>query len=318
MIVFRVDGGLDIGIAHILRCLNISKQLSNKEKIIFLIEYYDDSTLHLLSDYNVVFLKIFKCFIEEYKPEKVVFDISHKYTLSKLEALNQDIKLLSNSNIKTFMFDGITKKDAVHCNITTDINYIIVPYPHVNPDDYKITKNNIFLTGLEYFVFEKCKKNKIKQNKILISFGGSDIEQLTYQVIYLLKDINIAKCVVIGNSFDQSYKDKLISFCSKDILVEIIEQVCPTNMCEIIQESSLLITSTGLTKYEAFLLKTPSLVVAYNGYMRNFHQKLRGMGIYYIGYLKENHDFAILVKTIIHTKHIYKIQETNRIYNLLK
>jgi len=323
MIVFRVDGGLDIGIAHVVRCLNIAKSLDKEQKVIFLLKHYDNNIAKLLSDYKIVILTTFFDFLQENQPEKIVFDISHKNTLNSLNTLVEDVRLLNSKHIETIMFDGTTINDAIHQNIDTKVNSLVVPYPNIDKNDYKISEGTMFLTGLEYFVFndaifrEYPKKNKAK-GRVLISLGGSDEGQLSIKILDLLKDYNTHKDVIISKSFNEEYRKNIFSFCEKDDIAGVIEQPSIEEMYKDIQASNLLITSVGLTKYEASFLRTPSLVVSIDDRMKRFHLELETMGIYYFGCLNSADKLIKEAKRTIDKEFNYKFPRTNNIYNLLQ
>ncbi len=323
MIVFRVDGGLDIGIAHVVRCLNIAKSLDKEQKTVFLLKHYDSNITKLLSDYKIVILTTFFDFLQENQPEKIVFDISHKNTLNSLNTLVEDIRLLNSKHVETIMLDGATINDAIHQNIDTKVNFLVVPYPNIDKNDYKISEGTMFLTGLEYFVFndaifrEYPKKNKAKGG-ILISMGGSDEGQLSIKILDLLKDCSTHKDVIISKSFNEEYRKKIFSFCEKDDTVGVIEQISIEEMYKDIQASDLLITSVGLTKYEASFLRTPSLVVSIDDRMKGLHLELENMGIYYFGCLNSADKLIKEVKRTIDKEFNYKFPRTNNIYNLLQ
>jgi spore coat polysaccharide biosynthesis predicted glycosyltransferase SpsG len=323
MIAFRVDGGLDIGVAHIVRCLNIAKSLNKKQEVAFLLKHYDDNILELLNGFNVVILKTFFDFVQHYQPEKVIFDVSHKHTLNNLEDLKKDIKLLSSNSIETIMFDGATLNDAIHRNIDTSVDFLIVPYPNINKSNYKVSEKTVFLTGLKHFVFndvifQKYPKKGGAKDRILISLGGSDVNRLSIKVLDLLRNYNVRKDVIVNNSFDEKYKVQLISFCEQDDMVEVIEQISIEEMYKAIQASDLLITSIGLTKYEASFLRTPSLIISSDDEMKSFHLDLERLGIYYLGRLKDSNKLTSSIQEVMSTEHDFHFPEMNSICDLIE
>ena len=88
--------------------------------------------------------------------------------------------------------------------------------------------------------------------------GGSDINQFTYKIISLLSKvkvklkIKIAINVIIGKYFNKNHKNKIIEICKKNKFKYYLD---PKNYELILNKSSLLITNSGNSKYEAAALE---------------------------------------------------------------
>jgi len=90
---------------------------------------------------------------------------------------------------------------------------------------------------------------------ILVTFGGSDPFNLSILVIRILNDLGFKPILVKGPFF----KGKI-----EDVDCSIIEN--PPSLHDLISRAELVITSFGITMYEAFRLKTPVLLFNHTKY----------------------------------------------------
>jgi len=109
-----------------------------------------------------------------------------------------------------------------------------------------------------------------KKKGVLVSFGGSDPANLTFQTVRFLNELGIIPIVVKGPFFSHSLAE---------LNAEVLE--APHGLGELLNRAELLITSFGLTMYEAFFLGTP--VVLYNQSFYHF-QLSKNLDIPCIGY----------------------------------
>lgn len=291
-IILRVDFGVEIGFAHIIRCLEIYNVIvNNGNKAYFLVKHFDSSFLDVLPK-SITFKITQENEVLEYasklKVKTIIYDISHKLVMNEvgLENIKTVIYHLNKSKVNTIMFDGITAKDSIQQNISTLVNYLIVPYLNVNKKLYLTTEGTVFLTGLKYFIFRenifKLLKSSqyIKKIGILISIGGSDHFNITTKILKFLFRTNYKITVIIGPKFKYNNIKEII-FYKQFKNINIFYN--PQNIYHLIKKSKLLITSTGLTKYEALMLGTTSVIVANNNDMKEAHKNLDKYGIYYFG-----------------------------------
>ena len=105
----------------------------------------------------------------------------------------------------------------------------------------------------------KIWKKKKKLYDITLSFGGSDNYEGTFYVLKLLDYLKIKKniIVVIGKYFKGKYKKKILHFCKKK---KFKAKSFSKNFNDILNISRLLITNSGLTKYEGVVHSLPVIV----------------------------------------------------------
>lgn len=137
-------------------------------------------------------------------------------------------------------------------------------YEHSNPPE-----NHHF--GFEHF----CLRNEFlyatpraeisSVNRIMISFGGTDENNLTAKTLRALSDIDrdIHLDVVLGLGYtEQEWLDPILSAYPSNVSVEINQDI--RSMAEHMEQADLLITSNGRTLYEAGSLNVPVISIAQN------------------------------------------------------
>ena len=157
------------------------------------------------------------------------------------------------------IIDSPTEKN-LSTILNLDYSNTLIPFEvsdNVKKKLLKIKKKKI---GMEYFIYlNEAIKRKNKIYDVTLSFGGSDIFKGTIYVLKLLKDLKIKNniIVVIGKYFKDNYKKEIISFCKSNKIKTVIFS---KNFTNILNRSRLLITNSGLTKYEGFMHSIPVFV----------------------------------------------------------
>lgn len=125
--------------------------------------------------------------------------------------------------------------------------------------------------GPKYAIIQKaCKKIKtsdyrstLKREKlsIAISMGGADAANKTLKLLSVLKylDIPVVFWVMLGEGYKHSY-DELVREIISGTMHEIILAKTNHSMWSVLQNTSLLITTSGVTAYEAVYAGLPAIV----------------------------------------------------------
>ena len=154
--------------------------------------------------------------------------------------------------------------------------------------------------GLRYLILDPTieeireridRSDSNKREGILISFGGSDPHNLTIEIAQIVAKAMLKAKVIKGPLFNDSVQNYL-----KELNVDIVED--PENLYDLIARSELLITSFGITMFEAIYLKTP--VVLYNHSKYHYKLSLRYdlPNLAYPGYFKKYDLERILLESI--------------------
>ena len=274
-IAFRVDGGPDIGMGHIMRCLALAQGFPDNIDIIFIIKE-SKSVKKIINNYSFRTISIDKDMEYDKKEinllKRVIRDnnidilISDSYKIDKnyLDQLKGEVeKLVSIHDFVPFDFPSDI---VINGNIyAPDLNY--------NSTD----GDTMFLLGTDYTLLRKEFWNLPNRNvkkeveNILITVGGGDLLNLTPKIVKALhlleKDINevdnininkLAVNIIIGSSFNNI--EEIIKEVEKST-IEIKLNFNIKRMSQIMINSDLAISAGGSTLYELAMTGTPTIAL---------------------------------------------------------
>jgi len=241
--LFYANGGEKVGMGHLFRIKNLIENLSikNESKVL----YRNNTQKNFFSKRGFV----------THPLDDLLKNIEFDYFfLDTKEDLSTEIKKLHLPKEKLFIIDNYTDT-RFYCKTE------IYPSYYFSNDVDSINSKRI-LKGHNYCILDKnyfslSHKKKEDRNKVLISFGGEDPNNLTLKCISLLRDEEILEKIVIvlGPNYkhDQNLLEKYVS--KKNILKD------PKNLETLFSESIFVITSLGVTIQELFKVNTPFILI---------------------------------------------------------
>jgi len=261
---FRVDASSDIGIGHLIRCLALSEELTKRGydcNIFSKIE--NEELISRIFKNKINFQKIKpKATLEEDKNTVIKFSnendidwiITDHYGLS-----SEYIKELKKNNFKVLSIDD-----------TAQIHYYsdIILNQNIGSEKLKFSteKYTKFLLGPKYVMIrnqllrrdEKIEKNTVE--KILITLGGTDEDNLTLEIIKMLEDINdkIEFLVLIGplNPYENNIREYIND---KGLKIKLIKS--PKDISNLYLESDIAISAGGSSCYELAYFGIPNIII---------------------------------------------------------
>ena len=173
-LIIRVDGGEQIGMGHLVRCLAISEMIKDKFKIEFACLSIPEITLNEINDLNHK--------VSIYKTENEFISSIEKNELVLIDGYIFDEeyqRLIKGTNAILICIDDLNDKEF-YCDLI--INHSIGSKTR----NYKIQKYTRLAIGPEYALLrkpflEQAKMKRVikKIDSILICFGGADEFNLT-------------------------------------------------------------------------------------------------------------------------------------------
>jgi len=280
--VFRVDGSNQIGMGHIFRCLALAKGFERcKVQPLFLTKDNGGKTQALIEQHHFPVqamhhtirleedASLTSSFLKQKNARFLITDIAHLENIFGRDSYEHYcMKILNATQVFSISFDDLLLSD-----LPFDVR--IVPYcgameKHFSTMAKGKTK---FLLGPDYFVFQesfievsrKARFPRWEAKNLLVSMGGSDPHNLTPRVmegLFATKQGKLDVRVIIGPGFSRNTNkdihEKLGLFGVK---CKIISGASDT-MAKLLFWADLVITAGGLTKYEAAVTGTPSVVIA--------------------------------------------------------
>ncbi len=315
-ILFRTAGGRDVkkqlGMGHIFRCINLSKELK-KHEIYFLIEDFGGVT-KTLREYE--FRNVWKI----RSNQRNVDDM--KQTLDIIEKRKIDVLIIDRFNISKNYVKELKKVVKVVVisdlkNINYDADLVVNGFI-----GYKNRiKNNQFGTrcvlGPKFQIINKTYSKKTKYKKrydLLLTVGGYDalnnIEKILKELVLNKQKLKI--CVVLGPATENKEKIKNIIHNS---IHEFTIIKSTQDMKKLISQSRFGMCGGGITTYEFASQKVPFAIVC------QYPHQLITARVWQIKkiarnmkFLKDNRQIRCLINDIIDKK--MKLKKTDLIDGL--
>ncbi len=291
-IVFRVDSSDQMGAGHLMRCLTLADELQQQNhKITFICRELMGNLISLIK-YPVLVL-----------PKDGDFQ-SDDFYLNWLGAMQeqdarQTIEVIPK-NTDLLVVDSYALDEEWHQKLRYHTDRIMVIDDLVDrhfdcdillnqnlgsqKEDYqnKVPNNLELLLGCNYALLRpefaefrnqalKKRKNTKEIKNILVSVGGSDTENLTYDILQSLDGFNVV--VVLGET---SPYNNMIKSYAKDRNIEVV--VNANNMAELMLDADLAIGAGGSTSWERCCLGLPTLLYVTADNQKEIAKNLEKLG----------------------------------------
>jgi spore coat polysaccharide biosynthesis predicted glycosyltransferase SpsG len=178
-----------------------------------------------------------------------------------MEITDRQILDIQSLGVSIIFIDDGKRRNILERGFVVDWTVLSSKKDYFFPKKKKV----VYFLGSQYTPlreeFNAAKKNKIKENiqTVMVTFGGSDVRNLTPTFLKTLNDIlpNCKKNIIIGSGFAnlqeiEKFKDKNTNF---------ILNATASKMIKVMQESDLAIASGGQTLYELARIGTPAIAI---------------------------------------------------------
>ena len=268
-ILIRADGDKRIGMGHLYETRTLAKYLKQKfdYEIVFIIRN-NRAALNLINrdEFRIYPLKYNISQNEELEEIKRIIDIEYPQVII--------MDVIKNGHSNFFMKKLKSYSDACCVVISNALEKIkifsdIVIHPSLYQDNTYYEDNNEtkYYLGFDYFIlpFDYLKENnKIKLNdnvkKIMVCMGGSDHNNLSFEVIKTIDKSEHSFCfeLILNSSFFT--KDKVDEFL-KEVRHKINVYYDLDGISNCLFRSDLAITAGGNTHIERLCAGVPGIVI---------------------------------------------------------
>ncbi|MEC9488403.1 MAG: UDP-2,4-diacetamido-2,4,6-trideoxy-beta-L-altropyranose hydrolase [Halanaerobium sp.] len=271
-IAIRVDGGTEIGMGHLMRCLALASRLKEEAQVTFLTRR-EDSAIRMITRYG---------FPLHLLPTDLSYTAEIPLVRHFLTKGNYQIIITDSYNLAQ---DYLLQIREVVNKLVSIHDYVPFAFPSdilINGNIYapelayeSLTGQTKFLLGTDYTLlreeFQKLPRRNISERvqKVLVTMGGSDLLNLTPKIIRILTElkkpgIELKYCdlarlhidVVIGPAFDNR----------EDVIKEVERAPYEVSlhfnynmMSSLFLECDLAVSAAGSTLYELAVTGTPGL-----------------------------------------------------------
>ena len=273
-LIIRADATTRIGTGHIMRCIALAQAWQEQGGGITFLSHCDSEALHQrIIDEGFDFIPI-------EKPCPDPNDLS--FTLDMLSAISHQPsaaspwlaldgyhftsdyqKAIRERGYRLLVIDDMAHLDHYHADILLNQNI------HVSSLHYSCDRDTVKLLGCEYvllrreFLKYKKWKRKIpdKANKILITMGGSDSDNVTLKVVKALNslsDSDLEVKIVIGSA------NPHISSLEKELRHSTFTfHLLPgtSNMPELMAWADIAVSAGGSTCWELCFMRVASIII---------------------------------------------------------
>ncbi|MDD3167989.1 MAG: glycosyltransferase [Eubacteriales bacterium] len=273
-ITFIVDGGNKAGLGNVYQSISFASLLTGLAKITFLTKS-DTAIVNKIQNAGFHVFKLaddteIRNFLMKNTPDIVIID-----KIDASERLAQEIQLLGIR--KLVIFSNLTNANK-HADIAVTAG-IGSNFENIHYIDHET--GTLYYYGPAYWIFRKefheyrsKKKERAKTvNNILIMFGGSDPANMTTVAVkeLLKQQINYTIDVILGAGFGHSASlDEVLAVGIKNNNISIQRDV--SNVAELMYKADLVITSPGLSTFEALYVGTPVVLMPQNTLQKETYQ----------------------------------------------
>lgn len=275
-VLFRADGSSTLGMGHVMRCLALAEAFDARGLgSLFLTRRSEEGAEEVIADrgHVVRHLPTDISFSEEVKQAQdaareseaclVVTDICHDQLLKRRDMLDDYHRRLSEECF-TICLAGA---------YATDIPAHVVVNPYVCAEAPKTSDvdDRTFLIGPEYFIFRNefieaagfSRLVAARGKNLLVTAGGGENRSLLKRLARAIRRLpsqSIEVRIVLGTASGPGGRDEIEKHLKRFRgTYEILDQT--SAMADLMLWADLAIIGDGLTKYEAAVTGTPSLMV---------------------------------------------------------
>ena len=262
-ILIKSDASHEIGTGHIYRGLSIASKLVNHE-VVFLLDEAQPLGIEIVSHNNYPYIT----HNSAKGKGKEADDKSKEEIIEKIVEYDPDI-----------IINDILNTNSKYTKTLRDKGFFIVnfedvgggvKYAHMVFDalyEHKIPLKNLY-SGHKYYIlkdefyYQSFKEIREDVDKVLLTFGGTDPNNLTEKVLESILESDYKNKIEVILGLGYANKKEIQEKYKENERIEIYENV--KNMSEHMHSADLIFTSAGRTMYEIASLGVPCICLCQN------------------------------------------------------
>ncbi len=249
-VVFCISGYKEIGLGHVYNAVILAHEILN-HKVSFLVDKKSQLAFDKLSEINLP--------VQMQKEDDIVDDLLNLnpdlVISDRLDTTKEYVERLTKNDIKTVNFEDLGEGAQ-----SADLVFNAI-YPEKNKIENHFYGSTYFCARSE-FIYHNPIKIKDRVERILLTFGGVDPNNLTLKVLDAIYDYCVANSIQISIITGLGYEDKNLVHLQEFENVEVLYNI--SNISDHMVNSDMAFTSAGRTTYELALLGIPSVVLCQN------------------------------------------------------
>lgn len=266
-LIIRVDGNVDIGTGHFMRCLALAQYWQNNGGKIYFIMNNPQSLENRISMENMNLIKLEENPASEEDALKLIeifHELNGDWIIVDGYHFNAEyINLIKHHNIKLLLFDDEGKLDNYSADIILNQNL------HAHNINYNFLNNYCkLLLGTNYVLLRNEFLNNLNYKKtikevatnILVTLGGSDKNNYSLKVLKSINNINNSSLnVIVLLGSKNTHKQDILNFIEESTVnITLLQNI--KDMPSKMQWADLAFSSGGTTVWELAFMGVPVIV----------------------------------------------------------
>ena len=269
---FRVDAIAQIGFGHLFRMLRMASFMKKEGWSCEFISVYSNRQADLLIQGSGCVHHKVKSLEEEYDllskkgntlDTPIFVDVRNGMTFSDKHTYQTSIDSYKSCGLITVCLEDLNAN-------STCADFIVIPYVGANALKHIQHQGTTYLLGPRYFIldesfgnYEPVIKPANKVSRILVTMGGSDPWNYTGVIARCLNDIDLTGIhirFILGPSsslYPDQLEEMLVDFSGTWSYISSVK-----DMASELSQADIVITNSGLTRYEIAALGIPCLGIA--------------------------------------------------------
>ena len=275
-IAFLVEGGLEMGMGHIYRSITLADEIRDKGEICFLTKS-DEIVVNQLqkSGFSAIKAKTddeIARRLEEIHPTVVIIDrleVEELFAKGLKDKLNTRLVIFGN-------LSSANKYADVVVNAGVGSSFQNKGFIDKNTNTLYFYGPRYLILRREFYKFkEKAQKPNGEVRRVLLLFGGSDPLNLTSKVLdeLLSWQKELKTDIILGSGFTYIGELNMVleKHQSKKGSVKIYQNI--KNVAQLMYKADLVITSPGISMFEALCTGTPVIAISQTAFHRNLFDR---------------------------------------------
>lgn len=286
-IAIRADGSSNIGMGHIMRCMAIAKEFKKRNIEVLFITKQNEIVSNILVENKLKIINITPMNLKE-----EILIVKNILLKENIDTILVDSYYLSDNYLNQLSVACKLLISIDDNNLYTNPSDIIINPNIYGPDlNYYVKNSKVkLLLGWDYIILrdEFINLSPIiineKVKNILVTMGGTDINNYTIKVLKSINNIEATINVIIGSGFKCIDEIKRISEDKTNI--NLIYN--PSNIAQVMKENDIAISAGGTTIYELASLGIPTILITQAENQKNLAEKVDKLKLMnYLGCFKE-------------------------------
>jgi spore coat polysaccharide biosynthesis predicted glycosyltransferase SpsG len=241
-ILIYAEGSPEVGFGHLYRMKNLTKSMGNYK---FLFLTTNEHQEKFYSNFELPYISS-EIFFEKFS------NFKFKYFMVDSKLNREDLFKIVKAS-KKILFDSLKIDNDI-------IDLVVIPSFFFSPVGSRKIEKSKCMFGPSYVILNpmiRSVKNQTKDRKLVISFGGSDPNNISLKLIKVISKFDIIKDVnlILGPGYKHSISELKTYLDAEQIFCN------PKNIFDLFNSSYLTITALGTTVQELRYLNIPTGII---------------------------------------------------------